>query len=135
MRAEPRWVSLRTVLSIHEAHVRRFGGAPGIRDLGLLESALAKPRHLFAYEKPGLARLAAAYAAGVVQNHPFIDGNKRTAFLTAAIFLLDNGKRLTTPQPETVIAMLRLAAGDWSEIEFAIWLERHLTKRSVPKRK
>ena len=131
MRAEPRWISLRAALAIHEAHMSRFGGAPGIRDLGLLESALARARNLFQYEKPGLAKLASAYAAGIVRNHPFVDGNKRTGFLVAAVFLLDNGKQLSAPQPEAVMAMQRLAAGEYSELEFSAWVEKHLVKRRI----
>lgn len=104
--------------------LQRFGGLDGVRDEGLLESALNRPRHLFAYGSPSLPELAAAYAAGIVQNHPFIDGNKRTGFMAAALFLEVNGLSFQAPEIEVVERTLALAAGAIEEAEYAAWLKR-----------
>jgi death-on-curing protein len=121
-----RWVSLPVVLAVHEAQLAEHGGAVGIRDQGLLESALARPRQIHAYaEHPELAELATAYAAGIARNHPFVDGNKRTAWIVCATFLELNGKRVGAEQAEVVAAMLGLAAKTMSEEEFAKWLGRN----------
>lgn len=104
--------------------LERFGGLEGIRDDGLLESALNRPRHLFAYGEPSLFELAAAYASGIVKNHPFLDGNKRSGFMAAALFLETNGLRFAAPEEEVVERTLALAAGAIGEEGYREWLER-----------
>ena len=99
----------------------------GLRDEGGLRSALARPENLIAYGEPDLFDLAAAYARGIVQNHPFVDGNKRTAFVVAVAFLDLNGHELTAPEAETAVVFIRLAAGEFSEAELAAWLKRNTT--------
>ena len=127
MKRNPRWVGVDVALAIHEAQAARFGGAEGLRDRNALESALARPGKIRHYEpNTGLPRLAAAYAHGITQNHPFVDGNKRTAFLVAAVFLDKNGIFLEAPESEVAAIMLELAAGTVSEAGFENWLERHL---------
>lgn len=107
------------------------GGADGIRDIGLLESALARPENLYAYseEPPSLAQLAAAYAKGIVANHPFVDGNKRTAFIVSATFLLLNGQKLTAAKEDRVLTFWSLADGSLSEEQLADWFERSTAPR------
>lgn len=118
------WVSGRVVLAIHEAQIAEHGGLLGIRDLGLLSSALSRPRMLAAYGRPAVFELAAAYGFGIARNHPFIDGNKRTAYVTTRLFLELNGQTLTAPATERVIMFLRLGAGEVSQEELAEWLRR-----------
>ena len=125
---EPRWLPLGVVLAIHRMQIDRFGGAEGLRDQGLLESALARPRQLFHYgdgsnSGPGIPQLAAAYAFGVARNHPFLDGNKRTAFMVAAVFMEDNGWVVELEQVDVVLKILALATGEMAERELAAWLE------------
>ncbi len=124
---EPRWIRTIEALAFHAQLIELFGGAEGLRDRGLLESALARPRHLFAYarKKPSLASLAAAYAAGISANHPFIDGNKRTAMQVAFVFLEANGCTVTASQEEACLTFLRLAAGELTEPELSAWFRRH----------
>ena len=121
---EPVWVTEEDCLSFHDKLLARFGGAAGVRDKGLLLSALARPQHLFAYEKPSLFDLAAAYAHGIIKNHPFIDGNKRSGFLAAALFLEANGIRFNGDEHDSVIQTLALAAGQSTLQDFSAWLER-----------
>jgi death-on-curing protein len=111
-------------MAVHERLLAEFGGLSGIRDHGLLESALHRPENLFLYEKPDVFDLAAAYAFGIVKNHPFVDGNKRTGFIVAAVFLETNGKRLLATEIESTITTLGLAAGSISEKEFGRWLKQ-----------
>jgi death-on-curing protein len=120
--SEPVWVEEDDCLSFHEKLLARFGGASGVRDRGLLLSALARPKHLFAYEQPSMFSLAAAYAHGIVKNHPFFDGNKRSGFLAAALFLESNGFRFTGTEEAAALKTLQLAAGDITTDEFAAWL-------------
>ncbi len=119
---EPRWLDRRIVVALHDVQLVRHGGAGGIRDAGLLESALARSRNLYSYGETDHCVLAAAYASGIVRNHPFVDGNKRTAFVTAALFLQENGLRLTAPEAEAVVMTLGLASGEMPEEGFAAWL-------------
>lgn len=119
----PKWVLRDTVLALHEQSLAQFGGAAGIRDEGLLDSALGRPRNLFGYGKPALFELAASCAFGLARNHPFIDGNKRTAFVTAVLFLELNGRRFQADEVDATVRTLALAAGEMSESEFANWLE------------
>lgn len=119
---KPLWMELADALAIHEKMLALFGGLPGLRDAGLLESALARPQHLLHYGKPSLPELAAAYAAGVVRNYPFNDGNKRTGFVLAAAFLEINGCRFDASEVEVVERTLALAAHAIEEPEYAAWL-------------
>jgi death-on-curing protein len=114
---------------LHGESLAEHGGAAGMRDEALLDSALARPVHLAAYESPGIEAMAAAYAVGIAKNHPFVDGNKRAAFLAVGLFLAINGYRLTAGQPEATVTMLAVAAGDISEAEFAAWLRENIRKR------
>lgn len=122
---KPKWINLESCLSAHEKLLQNFGGLAGIRDEGLLLSALARPEQLFHYEKPTVFALAASYALGIVKNHPFLDGNKRTGFITAALFLQANGHLLIASEEEAVIYTFGLAASKISEEEFATWLEKN----------
>jgi len=121
---EPVWVTEEDCLSFHDKLLARFGGASGVRDKGLLLSALARPQHVFAYEKSSLFDLAAAYAHGIVKNHPFIDGNKRSGFLAATLFLEANGIRFNGDERDAVIQTLALAAGESTLQDFSAWLQR-----------
>lgn len=116
------WIDPAVVLAIHDEQIAEHGGAPGVRDTGLLESALARPQNLEAYGGPDVFLLAAAYAFGVAKNHPFVDGNKRTALVLCELFLELNGWRNEANDAETLAAMLDLAAGDLDENGFAAWL-------------
>ncbi len=120
---DPVWVRRDVVLAFHESQLVEHGGATGIRDEGLLEPALGRPENLFAYGKPSLFELAASFAFGLVKNHPFIDGNKRTGFVIAALFLELNGLRFGAAEVDVVIRTLALAAEDNSEADFAAWLK------------
>ena len=120
---EPIWVTWQTVLAIHQQQLKEHGGSSGIRDRNLLESALARPKQIFHYgDDPSLAQLAAAYAGGITNNHPFLDGNKRTGFVVMAVFLARNGCRFKAPQIEVVAMMLALADGSLSEELLAEWI-------------
>ena len=112
---------------MHEEALMLHGGLQGVRDLGLLESALARPKNLFAYSEqtPSLAQMAASYAKGIVANHPFVDGNKRTAFAVSVTFLRLNGLQLTAPKEERVLKFWALAAGEISEEQLADWFARN----------
>ena len=121
--SEPRWVLDEVVVSVHGMLIAEHGGSPGIRDRGLLESALMRPRQLYAYQPQSrIFDLAAAYAFGLAKNHPFVDGNNRAALAIAAVFLEINGFSLDAPEPETVIVIEQLAASQLSESDLAKWL-------------
>ena len=124
-----RWISKRALLLLHDESLAQHGGASGIRDDGLLESALARPENLLAYGSPDLAELAASYAYGLAKNHPFVDGNKRAAFLATGLFLALNGQRLVVAQAKATVMVLDLAAGEITEAAFADWLRAHLRSR------
>jgi len=117
------WLSRRLVETLHAETLSRFGGTPGLRDEGLLESALAGPKHLARYEDPSAYELAASYCEGLLQNHPFADGNKRTGLLAARAFLFKNGYRLVPEEAETVAVIRQVAAGELGREELAEWLE------------
>ncbi len=120
---EPKWVLDEIVISVHQVLIAEHGGSPGVRDMGLLESALARPRQIFSYQaKATIFDLAAGYGFGLAKNHPFIDGNKRAALATAAIFLEINGYTLDAPEAEAIVVFEKLAAGDLSATELAEWL-------------
>lgn len=116
------WIDPAVVLAVHEEQLAEHGGAGGLRDPGLLESALARPRNLALYGEPDAADLAACYAFGLARNHPFIDGNKRSAFVAAELFLQLNGWRLDAPDADCVLVMLNLASAEIGEPAFAAWL-------------
>lgn len=122
---EPNWITREDALAIHDMMLAQHGGLTGLRDDGMLESALSRPRQLKTYGKPDLHALAAAYAKGIVQNHPFGDGNKRTGFLLAAVFLEVNGWTLTASEESVVEHTLGLAARKVSEEAYAEWLRQN----------
>ncbi|MCZ6794394.1 MAG: type II toxin-antitoxin system death-on-curing family toxin [Planctomycetota bacterium] len=128
--AAPVWIREDVVRAIHQRQLAEHGGQTGIRDTGLLASALARPRNLLAYSEddPGLPALAAAYAFGIARNHPFLDGNKRTAFVVSRVFLVVNGKDLDASREEKYLTFLKLASGDLSEERFAAWIREHLVE-------
>jgi death-on-curing protein len=119
------WLSRDALLAAHDEQLAEHGGAAGIRDLNLFESALARPQNLAAYEQPDAARLAASYAFGIAKNHPFVDGNKRTALVALEAFLTLNGFSLEASDADCVIAILRLAEGDLDENALADWVRKH----------
>lgn len=121
---EPVWIDEADCLAFHEEMLARFGGLAGIRDRGLLESALNRPKHLFAYGDPDLFDLAASYATGVIKNHPFLDGNKRAGFVAAALFLEVNDCKFTAPEEEVVVFTVALAAGKIRPRQYAAWLRK-----------
>lgn len=126
---EPIWIDERDALGLHGKSLVTHGGAGGIRDIGLLQSALSRPRQQLAYdEQPSLISMAGAYTAGIVQNHPFIDGNKRVGFLAGVLFLELNGYRFGATEEEAAQAVLDLASGALDEIGFAAFLGRNSRK-------
>lgn len=124
-----RWVSRQVLLLLHDEGLVEHGGAPGLRDEGLFDSALARPLNLAAYGEPDVASLAAAYGVGLAKNHPFVDGNKRVAFLAVGVFLAANGYRLTASQVDATLTMLAVAAGELSDEAFADWIRSHMQPR------
>jgi death-on-curing protein len=132
VKREPAWLTLDAVLAIHEQLVAEHGGDAGVRNLGLLDSALVAPRHQYTYGERDIFVLAAAYAYGITRNHPFIDGNKRTAFLAAYTFLGINGWELNAPEDEVVRAVVGLSDRSMSAEAFAEWLREASRK---PRRK
>ncbi|ART51571.1 death-on-curing protein [Acidovorax carolinensis] len=132
MRREWVWLDRAVVVAIHEMQLAEHGGGAGVRDAGLLDSALGKPLQLQAYgdPPPDAAALAASYGYGISRNHPFIDGNKRTGFVAAELFLRLNGQVLGADDASCVLTMLAVAAGDMSEEGFAAWLRMHSAARA-----
>jgi death-on-curing protein len=124
------WLSRRLIETLHAESLSRFGGTPGMRDEGLLESALARPQHLARYEEPSVFQLAAAYCEGIINNHPFADGNKRAGLLAARLFLFRNGFRLDPGEAETVTVIRQVAAGELSRDELTEWLRVNSTPLS-----
>lgn len=125
----PTWVNASALLLLHEESLALFGGARGLRDAGLLESALARPVNQHLYESNSdIAQLAAAYAFGLARNHPFIDGNKRVAFLAVGLFLAVNGWRLATTQVDAIETMLPLATGTLDEAAMGNWIRAHMQR-------
>ena len=128
-RREPQWLTRRLLDVIHDAQIREHGGAAGIRDEGLLESALARPQQKWAYaEKPDLATLAAAYVFGLVKNHGYVDGNKRVSFMAAYVFLGMNGYEVDLDEADVAVTIERAAAGRITELALATWLREHLKR-------
>lgn len=122
-----KWVATSVVLAVHEQQIAEHGGTQGIRDLGLLESAMARPQNLAAYNEPDLLALAASYAFGIARNHPFLDGNKRTSYITTRTFLALNGLTISADEATRLQIWLALGAGKLSEDELAVWLRTNTT--------
>jgi death-on-curing protein len=131
---QPTWVLRETALTVHDQLMARFGGVSGVRDTGLLDSTLTRPRNQLAYGEATLFDLAAAYAFGIVKNHPFVDGNKRTGFTIAALFVELNGYTFAAGEAEAVVRTLALAAGDISQTEYATWLKVNSKRETRSKR-
>ena len=121
-----RWIDKRLLLLLHDESLSIHGGASGMRDEGLLDSALARPLNIVVYGEPDVADLAAAYGFGLAKNHPFIDGNKRTAFLAVGLFLRLNGQRLVASQTDATLGMLQVAGSELSEPALADWLRKNM---------
>ena len=119
------WLDKQLILAVHDEQLAEHGGLSGVRDDGLLESALARPEHLAAYGEPDVAELAASYGYGIARNHSFIDGNKRTAFVAALLFLAFNHYSFQASDSDKVIVMLKVAAGEITEAEFATWIRNN----------
>lgn len=127
---EPRWLSLVHILAIHSDQIQAHGGSLGLRDRGLLESAIERPRNRLHYDPDAdLSALAAAYGFGLANNHPFVDGNKRVAFQAMYLFLGLNGFRIEAPEEEVVVLVLSLASGQLDEPDLAAWLRQHIIPR------
>lgn len=124
-----RWVGKHALLLLHDESLAQHGGLSGLRDEGLLDSAVARPQNLAVYGEPDAAALAAAYGVGLAKNHPFVDGNKRAAFLSVGLFLFLNGYRLTATQADATLAMFSVAAGEMDEAAFSNWLRAHMAPR------
>lgn len=120
-----KWLPKGAVLAMHARQLAEHGGGTGIRDEGLLESALQRPQNKFEYETPDIADLAAAYAYGIAKNHPFVDGNKRTVIVAARTFLLLNGYQITASKEDRANTFIALAAGELSETDLANWIRKH----------
>jgi death-on-curing protein len=130
MTTEPNWISKKALLLLHEESLAEFGGARGLQDEGLLESALARPQNVHAYSSAStLTELAAAYGFGIAKNHAFVDGNKRAAFLSIGLFLSMNGYRLVAKQADAIRAMLSVASGSMDEAALASWLAANVVAR------
>ena len=123
------WIDKRALLLLHGDSLAEHGGAAGLRDEGLLDSALARPQNLACYGEPDFAALAASYGLGLAKNHAFIDGNKRAALLAIGLFLALNGKRLKATQVDATLTMLGVAAGSIDEAQLADWIRRHSAPR------
>jgi death on curing protein len=119
---EPKWLSVELVLALHDRLIVEFGGRPGLRDRAMLESALERPRNLWLYRRADHFDLAAAYAFGLARNHPFVDGNKRVGWMSAAVFLETNGYLCRAREAQVVLQTLGLAAGEVAEKRYAAWL-------------
>lgn len=128
---QPVWVDERDALFLHDRLLALHGGSSGVRDEGLLQSALARPRQHVAYGKPDIVSLAAIYTAGIVRNHPFVDGNKRTGFVVGVLFLELNGYAFSAPEEEAAQAVIALAAGQFDEGGYTAFLEAHSSRRKA----
>jgi death-on-curing protein len=130
--SEPVWIREIDAIHLHTQQISLFGGSTGVRDLGLLQSALARPLNLWVYSdsRPSLPKLAATYASGISSNHPFLDGNKRTAMMVSFVFLDKNGLEVTATQEDAFHTVLALAAGELTEEQLAAWFERNTAARN-----
>lgn len=124
-----RWIDRRALELLHDESLAEHGGSAGLRDEGLLESALARPKNLLSYGEPDFADLAAAHGAGLVRKHPFVDGNKRAGFLSVGLFLALNRHRLDASQADATLTMLALASGDLDKRAFAAWIRAHARRK------
>jgi death on curing protein len=124
-----RWVNRQVLLLLHEESLAEHGGGSGLRDEGLLDSALARPLNLALYQQPDVADLAASYGVALAKNHAFVDGNKRVAFLAVGLFLAMNGYQLKSTQADATLMVLSVAAGDIDQIAFAHWIRTHIKPR------
>lgn len=124
------WLNRAVLIAAHDEQLAEHGGAAGFRDEGLFDSALARPLNLAAYGEPDACALAASCAVALAKNHPFIDGNKRTAFVAMELFLVLNGHELNATDAECVLAMLAVASSEWDEATLAAWLHTHTTPRA-----
>jgi death-on-curing protein len=124
-----RWLSAKLILAIHEEQLEEHGGATGVRDEGLMESALARPMNAAAYGEPDVAELGALYALGIARNHPFIDGSKRTAWTAMVVFLDNNDVSFEPPDAEAAVVMLAMAAGEMPDEAFTAWVRSHARPR------
>jgi death-on-curing protein len=122
------WLDRKLIVAIHDLQLAEHGGGTGLRDMGLLDSALARPINHAGYGDPDTATLGAVYALGIARNHPFIDGNKRTAFAALVLFLSLNGVEFEPPEVEAVMMMLRMAAGEMTDEDFMAWVRSHATE-------
>ena len=122
---EPEWLSKDLMMAVHDEQLAEHGGGEGVRDAGALDSAMMRPRNLALYGAPNIVALAAAYGFGIARNHPFVDGNKRTAFVAAEVFLELNGMTVTASDEACVLTMVRLAAGEMEETVYAHWLREN----------
>ncbi|REE01599.1 type II toxin-antitoxin system death-on-curing family toxin [Marinoscillum furvescens] len=129
---EPKWINEKTVLAIHHEQIAIHGRLSGIRDEGLMLSALERPKNLFFYENADILRCAAAYTFGLVRNHAFQDGNKRTGFIVGVAFLLLNGYKFSAAEPDVVLKISSLAAGELTEAELLDWISAHSTLHTKP---
>jgi death-on-curing protein len=120
------WVERDIMLAVHDEQLEEHGGLSGLRDMGLFESAMERPKNLAAYESPDVSDLAASYGCGLAKNHPFLDGNKRTAYVAMELFLVLNGYQLMSSDADSVLTMLQVAAGDMSEKAFAKWIRNNI---------
>lgn len=127
---EPYWLTLEECLALHDMMMSQYGGIAGVRDTNLLGSALARPQQLFTYGKPSMADMAAAYASGIVKNHPFLDGNKRTGFMLSAGFLERNGFEFCATEADAALRTLALAAGEMTEAAYSAWLKANSKRKS-----
>ena len=124
--SEPRWISKKALLLLHEESLAEFGGARGLRDEGLLDSALARPRNKYTYESEHrISILAATYCYGIIKNHAFVDGNKRAGFLSIGLFLFANGRQLTALPIDAIRTIMSVASGTLNEDELAGWIEEN----------
>jgi death on curing protein len=130
MKHEPIWVDKQALILLHAESLAEHGGLEGIRDEGLLDSALIRPRNMFVYEIANWAKVASAYGFGITRNHPFVDGNKRVAFLSVGMFLALNGFRLVSDQVDATRTIYMLASGELSESDFTDWISRNMVVRS-----
>lgn len=126
-----KWINRDVLLLLHDESLAEHGGASGLRDEGLLESALARPVNLTLYAAPDVADLAAAYGVGLAKNHAFVDGNKRAAFLAVGLFLALNGYRLNARQADATLMMLAVASGELPEADFANWIRENIQPRKA----
>ncbi len=123
------WLDNAVMLAVHDEQLAEHGGIAGVRDQGMFESAMQRAPNLAAYGEPDFADLASAYGVGLAKNHPFLDGNKRTAFVAVELFLVLNGHLLIATDVECVLTMLSVAGGDMNEVDFAAWIRNNSAKK------